>query len=318
MAIEGRTDLEAAELRALLALAEERHFGRAAEALGISQPALSKRLRRLEEQAGGRLVSRGYRDVRLTEPGRVLAEHARTLLRDAELALQASRHALAGGAGRLRIGFGVASIATTLPGVLLRFRRAHPRVQVVMRDMSSPAQLEALRREEIDLGFVRLPVADEALDGVPVHQERLVAALGPGGSWSGKAGLASLAGAPFVVCSRTVSASYYDHVMALCRRAGFAPRIAAETSELFSLLQLVRAGIGVALVPSAAAAMRVPGVAFEAVRLDEAGWQIGLLWRRSPEPAPLVEAFRRVALEDAGAETAPRARRPVARGRASR
>jgi len=307
MAINDPTpDLEAAELRSLLALADQRHFGRAAEALGISQPALSKRLQRLEEKVGGRLVSRGYRDVRLTEPGRLLLDHARALLRDADLALEAARQALQGGAGLLRIGFGVASIAQTLPGILLRFRRSHPRVQVVMRDMSSPAQLQALRSEEIDLGFVRLPVADEALECALVHHERLVAALGPVGVWRDKAGLGSLAGEPFVVCSRTVSASYYDHVVTLCRTAGFAPRIVAETSELFSLLQLVRAGIGVALVPSGAAAMRVPGVKFKTVRLSEAAWDIGLLWRRGPERSPLLEAFLRTAFE--GTTEKPRAR----------
>ena len=301
-------DLEAAELRSLVALAAQRHFGRAAEALGISQPALSKRLQRLEEKVGGRLVSRGYRDVRLTEPGRLLLEHARTLLRNADLALEASRQALQGGAGLLRIGFGVASIAQTLPAILLRFRRSHPRVQVVMRDMSSLAQLQALRGEEIDLGFVRLPVTDEALECAPVHHERLVAVVGPGGAWKDKAGLASLAAEPFVVCSRTVSASYYDHVVALCRAAGFAPRIVAETSELFSLLQLVRAGIGVALVPSAAAAMRVPGVRLKTVGLPQAAWDIGLLWRKGPERSPLLEAFLRTALEGPGERTRTRAR----------
>jgi DNA-binding transcriptional LysR family regulator len=293
-------DLDAAELRSLVALADQRHFGRAAEVLGISQPALSKRLQRLEEKVGGRLVSRGYRDVRLTEPGRLLLGHARALLRNAALALEASRQAVQGGAGLLRIGFGVASIAQTLPAILLRFRRAHPRVQVVMRDMSSPAQLQALRSEEIDLGFVRLPVTDELLEGAPVHHERLVAALGPAGTWRDKAGLASLAGEPFVVCSRAVSASYYDHVVALCRTAGFGPRIVAETNELFSLLQLVRAGIGVALVPSGAAAMHVPGVRLKPIRLREAAWDIGLLWRKGPDRSPLLEAFLHTALESSG------------------
>jgi len=200
------TDLEAAELRSLVALAEERHFGRAAERLGISQPALTKRLQRLEEKVGGRLVSRGYRDLRLTEPGLVLLTQAEGLLRSAALALEVSRQALRGGSGLLRIGFGVASIAQTLPGILLRFRRSHPKVQVVMRDMSSPAQLQALRSEEIELGFVRMPVTDPALECTPVHHERLVAAVGPGAAWHDRIGLASLADLPFVVCSRAISA----------------------------------------------------------------------------------------------------------------
>jgi DNA-binding transcriptional LysR family regulator len=166
-----------------------------------------------------------------------------------------------------------------------------------MRDMSSPAQLQALRSEEIELGFVRMPVTDAALERTPVHRERLVAAVRPGAAWRDRAGIASLAEEPFVVCSRAISASYYDHVVALCRTAGFAPRIVAETNELFSLLQLVRAGIGVALVPSASAAMRVPGVRWKALRHKEAAWDIGLAWRKGPEKSPLLEAFLRTALE---------------------
>jgi DNA-binding transcriptional LysR family regulator len=289
-------DLETGELRSFVVLAEQRHFGRAAEILNVSQPALSKRLQKLEEKVGGALFLRGYREVRLTEPGRVLLERAKALLREAGQALEASRSATKGEAGRIRVGFGVATIADLLPEVLRRFRKTHPRVQVEMRDMSSSAQRLALQREEIDLGFVRLPIGDPELEGVPILHERLVAALGPGMLWRDKAGLASLADQPTIVaCSRSISASYYDHVVALCRTAGFTPRIVTETNELFSLLQLVRAGIGAALVPSAAAVMRVPGVRFKEVGLPEAAWDIGLVWKRGLEPNLIALAFAKVA-----------------------
>jgi DNA-binding transcriptional LysR family regulator len=295
-------DLDTALLRSFVVLAEERHFGQAALRLNVSQPALSKRLRRLEEMVGGPLLVRGYRDVRLTEPGRVLLERARSLLREAGQALEVSREAVRGEAGLLRIGFGVASIAELLPEVLLRFRRAHPRVQIEMRDMSSPAQVEALRRGEIDLGFVRQQPSSEAgIDWLPILRERLVAAVQPRSPWRDRPGLPSLARAPFVACSRAVSASYYDHVVALCRAAGFAPRIVTETNDLFSLLQLVRAGVGVALVPSAAAAMRVPGVRLKKVVEPAAAWDIALA-RRKQDSGPLVDAFVRVAREVTGAE----------------
>jgi DNA-binding transcriptional LysR family regulator len=250
---------------------------------------------------GGALLVRGYRDVRLTEPGRVLLERARSVLREAGQAIEVSREAVRGEAGLLRIGFGVASIAELLPEVLLRFRRAHPRVQIEMRDMSSPAQVEALRRGEIDLGFVRQPSSEAGIEWVPILRERLVAAVQPRSPWRDREGLRSLAPAPFVVCSRAVSASYYDHVVALCRAAGFAPRIVTETNDLFSLLQLVRAGVGVALVPSAAAGMRVPGVRVKKVAVAAAAWDIALA-RRKQDGAPLVEAFVRVAREVSGAE----------------
>ncbi len=290
-------DVDTSELRSLVVLAEQRHFGRAAEILCVSQPALTKRVQRLEQKVGGPLLLRGYRDVRLTEPGRILVERARALLRETGLALDASRRAVAGEAGLLRIGFGAASVARLLPEILLRLRRAHPGVQIAMRDMASPAQIEALRREEIDLGFVRMPVTDPQLEALPALHERLVAAVGPRSAWRDADGLRSLAREPFVLCSRAVSTSYYDHVGALCRAAGFAPRIVTETNDIFSQLHLVRAGIAVALVPSAAASMRVPGVRFKAIRLPQARWDIALVWRREREPPPLVHAFVRVARE---------------------
>jgi DNA-binding transcriptional LysR family regulator len=250
---------------------------------------------------------RRYRDVRLTEAGRLLLERARVLLRDADLALHVSRQAMAGEAGVLRIGFGVASLAKLLPEVLLRFRRSHPRVEIQMRDMSSPAQLLAIRREEIDVGFVRAPVRDPEVEAVPILRERLVAAVGPRVVYRDRVGLACLRDHPFVACSRAISASYYDHVTAVCRAAGFTPRIVQETAELFTLLHLVRAGLGAALVPSSAASMRVPGVRLRDTGLHEAAWDVALAWRRGSARGPLVTAFTRVA-RDAYADRPARTR----------
>jgi DNA-binding transcriptional LysR family regulator len=289
-------DLDTALLRSFVVLADERHFGRAAERLNVSQPALSKRLQRLEDLVGGTLVRRRYRDVRLTEAGRMLLERAPLLLRETERAIELSRGVVRGEAGLLRIGFGVATITRLLPEVLLRFRRLHPRVQIEMRDMSSLGQAEALRRGEIDVGFVRHQLGDPDVESVPILRERLAAAVQPRSPWRASDGLRSLAAEPFVVCSRSVSASYYDHVMVLCRAAGVAPRVVAEISDLFSLLQLVRVGVGVALVPSAAAAMRVPGVRLREVHHPAAAWKIDLA-RRRRDHGPLVDAFVRVARE---------------------
>ena len=116
----------------------------------------------------------------------------------------------------------MATIVRLLPEILLRLRRSHPRVQIAIRDMASPAQIAALQREELDLGFVRMPIADASLETIPVLREQLVAAVGVRSAWRERHGLRSLAGEPFVLCSRTVSASYYDQVGTLCRAAGFA------------------------------------------------------------------------------------------------
>jgi len=170
-------------------------------------------------------------------------------------------------------------------------RASVPDVEVRLRDMSTPGQLAAIRRGDIDVGFVRLPVDDPGVATRTVLHERLMAVLGPRNRWRAGDGLASLAREPFVTIARSTSASFYDHVVAVCRAAGFAPDIVQETNELFTMLMLVRAGMGVALAPSSSAFRRPPRVRFRAIALPEAAWDIGLAWHVDRAEEPLVRAF---------------------------
>ena len=284
-------NVDLADLRAIVTLEEMLHFGRAAERLHVSQPALSKRIKRIEEDIGGPLLVRGYREVHLTEAGRLLAERGRHLLREAAAAVELSQRAVRGEAGLLRIGFGIASILGLLPNVLLRFRRAHPAVQLQLRDMSTPEQVAALGAGEIDVGFVRLPVSDDRLVVRSVLDERLVAALGPRSPWNPRLGLRSVAAEPFLIIARARSASFYNHVLSICSASGFTPRVVQEANELFTVLSLVGAGLGVSLVPRSTALMRLPGVRFRDVKLPEAAWDIGMAWRRDSAGLPLIQRF---------------------------
>lgn len=284
-------DVDLSDLQALVVLAGTLHFGRAADRLHVSQPALSKRIRRMEERIGGPLLVRRYRDVRLTEAGRLLADRARHLLDESAAAVTLSRRAARGEAGLLRIGFGIASILGLLPEVLLRFRRAYPAVQLHLRDMSTPEQVNALVGGGIDIGFVRRPMSDKRLVTRPVLDERLVAALGPRSPWNPRIGLRSVAAEPFIIIARGRSASFYDHALSVCAATGFAPRIVQEAGELFTVLSLVRAGLGVSLVPRSAALMRLPGVRFRELTLPEAAWNIALAWHRDSAQVPLVRRF---------------------------
>ncbi len=279
------------EIKALLALADHLHFGRAAEQLNLTQPALSKQIQRLEQKVGGPLVTRGYREVRLTPAGTALLSRARPLWRDGVATLEAAQMAAQGRLGTLRIGFGIATILDLLPSALLRFRSAYPGVELRVRDMSTPGQLQALMRGDLDVGFVRLPVDDPRIVARPILHERLVAALGPKSPWRPRAGLASVAAEPFITIARTMSASFYDHVVAVCRAAGFTPNIVQEASELFTVLMLVRAGMGVALVPSASVFRGVPGVRVRPIAPREAAWDIGIAWSAERRDEPLIGAF---------------------------
>jgi DNA-binding transcriptional LysR family regulator len=280
-------DLQPTELRAFVTLAEQRHFGRTADLLHVTQPALTKQIQRLEEKVGGALVVRGYRDVQLTDAGRVLLARARVVLQESATALESARRAVRGEVGLLRIGFGIASIQQLLPDVLRRYRAAFPDVEIRLREMSTPGQVAALIGGQIDIGFVRLPVADTRIETRPILHERLVVALGGQTPWRARAGLASLAAEPFITIARSTSASFHDHVIAVCHEAGFTPRIVQETSELFTILMLVRAGMGVALVPSSATIRTPPDIRFRPLTTPTAAWDIGLAWSaaRATEPA---------------------------------
>jgi DNA-binding transcriptional LysR family regulator len=160
-----------------------------------------------------------------------------------------------------------------------------------LRDMSTPEQIAALGAGEIDVGFVRLPVSDPRLIVRPVLDERLVAALGPRSPWNPRLGLHSVAAEPFIIISRARSASFYNHALGMCAASGFTPRVVQEANELFTVLSLVGAGLGVSLVPRSAALMRLPGVRFRDVKQREAAWNIGLAWRREGDDLPLVQRF---------------------------
>jgi DNA-binding transcriptional LysR family regulator len=283
--------LEFAELRPFLVLAEELHFRKASERLFVSQPALSKQIQRLEEKVGGALFARTRRRVTLTEAGRVLIPLAKELLRDSEVAFDLAKEAVEGRAGTLRIGFGIATVSEILPRTILRFRRAYQHVELQMRDMSTPSQIAALLEGKIDIGIVRWPIAHAELDSLPLFRERLVAATPRSMAYKPKEGLASLRDRPFISLPRSASQTFHDHVLALCGNAGFAPRVVQEASELFTILNLVRAGLGVSLVPSSAVKMHVPGIRFHDLRTPEAEWRIGVAWNKLSEKRELISRF---------------------------
>lgn len=288
--------LEDRELRSFLVLAEQLHFGRAAKLLHISQPALSKQIKGLEEKIGGPLLVRNRRDVRLTATGTLLYGEARRIVRDLDSLFDATQAAVRGEAGRLRVAVGIATVHSLVPPALRKFREAHPRVEIQIGDMSTPRQIDALLAGEVDVGFLRLPVRHAQLIVRKVLKEQLT--IVASSSFRGPLTLEHIAQQPFIVIGREVSTTYYDHCMRLCASAGFSPRIAQEARDMFTLLNLVRAGMGVALVPRSAKQMRVSGVRFSDITRREAEWDVGVAWHRLHESA-LVRNFVDICLASA-------------------
>jgi DNA-binding transcriptional LysR family regulator len=282
-------------LRSFQVLAEQGHFGRASRALHLSQPALSKQIRQLEDEVGALLFVRGRRGAQLTRIGRLFADDIAPLLRHAERVLDHARRAARGDVGELRLGFGIAT-RLIVPRLVTAFRRAHPQVHVTLEDMSSPAQLDALERGALDVGFVRLPI-DRSLAHIPVIEDRLVLAV-PAARRDELARLSPrlLRDEPFIELAQSRSPSFHAHVLRVCARYGFRPRVVQSASESFTVVALVAAGMGIAVVPSGSTETRVGGVAYLPLGVPEARWRVGAAWVTS-SPSSVRDAFLRLLRE---------------------
>jgi DNA-binding transcriptional LysR family regulator len=281
--------MELTRLRSFIVLAERLHFGEAARLLHLSQPALSKQIRQLEVEIGAPLFDRGRHGARLTDVGSLFAEEARRLLRQADAALEQGRRAARGEVGRLAIGFGFSTV-TLVPRVISKFRLRHPGVEIELRDMSTPEQIDALRAGRIHIGFVRLP-AGRGLRRLPVLEDRLVLVLPAQAKVSYKPGdLSGSRDSPFIMLRRGLSLSLHEHIIRLCARYGFHPRVVQEANEFPTVLGLVAAGLGVALVPESQLRTQIEEITIQRIGDRAAHWQVGAAWRRE-KGSPLTAEF---------------------------
>jgi DNA-binding transcriptional LysR family regulator len=156
--------------------------------------------------------------------------------------------------------------------------------------MSTPSQVTALLEASLDVGILRMPIAHPELISVPLFREHLVL-VSTATIPKSHEGLAAFRDKPFILIPRSVSQTFHDHALNLCRHAGFTPNIVQEASETFTILNLVRAGLGVSLLPSSAVRLRVPGLRFHELHIKEATWRIGLAWNRHSEKGALISRF---------------------------
>lgn len=287
-------DLEFSELRAFVVLAGELHFRKASEQLFLSQPALSKRIQRLEGKLKGALFVRSRRKVELTDAGRRFLPKATKLLQDAEDALRETQATLEGRAGILRIGFGIASVSEIVPQTILRFRKLYPEVELQMREMPSPSQVASLLEGRLDAGILRMPLTNRKLASVPLFSEHLVLATAAHVHYRRKEGIHGFGNSGFIFVSPSISKTFYDRVLSLCHRVGFTPRVVQEANEILTILHFVRAGLGVSLVPTSAMRLKVPGVRFHELGWKEPLWRIGIAWNRGSEKLPLISRLVKV------------------------
>jgi len=275
-------------LRSFLALAGQLHFGRTARLLNVSQPALTKRIRQLESEIGGQLFRRGRNGTHLTDLGGLLRVEAGKLVLLADQLLNDMRRATRGEIGKLSIGFGFHTF-DLVPRVVAQLRRRAPEVQVKLRDMSTREQLVGLSSGTIDIGFVRLPVADD-FEQLPVIQDSLANVHSLESKGKRHLRLADCREEAFVMLSLERSPTFRQHTLRLCAKYGFSPRIVQEAHELSTLFALARAGVGFTVVPISACRAGTRGVRVHPISDKEALWTVGAAWRKG-EKSVLVARF---------------------------
>jgi DNA-binding transcriptional LysR family regulator len=309
-------DIETRLFRYFVALAEEQHFARAAERLGISPPTLTNQIQKLERDLGARLAQRkGNTGVALTETGRQFFNQAQRVLRQVEEAVAIARQAARGEAGRIELGYmtGV-SLVGLLEDWIGEFQRANPAIDIAMHNLVSIAQIAGIMRKELDAGFTRTPHQYPAgLKGIEIYRQPLLLALPGGHPLVRRKDISPemLRGETFVdrTPEPTVGFSGYSEVVAAI--GNFTPRVLKRDNNCIAVLNYVRLGHGIAVVPQIVKEMNFLNVVFRDIAADPVPQaSIAFVYRDDPSPSTkqLIKYMRRHALppHGPGARTQPR------------
>jgi len=288
--------VELRHLRYFAVVAQELHFGRAAERLHVAQPAVSQQIQRLEHELGVQLLERTSKHVRLTPEGAQLLEHAQRILSDADSLERLAGKVSRGQAGELRLG--VVSVATFsyLPQALRKFVQEADGVDVAVQVLDTPEQVDALVEDRLDVGLLRPWGHNKDLSIVNLHNERMILAISSAHPLAHRrqVSIGEFSDDPFLTYRRDRGEGYYDLVVGICRASGFYPRIVHELDEIYTITAMVAAGFGVALVPHAVALLKIPGVKYVPLKDPAASIGLAVAWS-SCRVSPVAERFIKVA-----------------------
>lgn len=286
---------EISQLRCFVAVAEELHFSRAAERLNMTQPPLSRQIRLLEHNVGAVLIERNSRTVRLTAAGRAFLPEAIRILRLAQEAALTARRAAKGEQGHLAIGFTSASGYSLLPEVVRRLRERCPGVSLTLKELVSTSQVEALNSGELDLGLMRPHAVNAELDTIPLVTESLMLALraDDADNWPLEPTLQSLHEKPFIMYSPFEARPFHQMLSERFAKAGVVPDIVEHIGQVHTMLALVRAGLGVALISEGAGRLKFDGLVMR--KMDTEPVHTVCVHRRDNEN-PVLHLFKREVL----------------------
>jgi DNA-binding transcriptional LysR family regulator len=289
--------MEMRELRSFVLLGQQLHFGRTAQLLHLSQPALTKQIRRVEEDLGCSLFQRGKHGTKLTSAGAQFLEEAKPVVSGFDRLVEAGRRLSRGDSGRLRIGFGFHTFEL-VPRLIARLRQLAPGVEISLRDMSTAEQTDGLRSRRIDTGFVRAPVSKE-FETMPVINDRLMLVSSTDSRLPEKATLRDCAEEPFILISNERAPTFRRHAIALCAKFGFYPRFIQDTNEVTTSLALVRANLGVTLIPQSFGTSHIAGVRSHELNDPAASWAVSAAWRRD-DTNPVLKRFIELLKQEIG------------------
>jgi DNA-binding transcriptional LysR family regulator len=298
--------MELRQLRYFVAVAEARSFSRAAERLHISQPPLSRQIANLERELGTRLLDRNQRSVSVTAAGRLFLERARDVLKGVDSAVASLRQVAEGEVGSLTLGFGGSAAYHVIPAILREFRARYPGVTVTLDQLPLIEQMPALKSRRIDLGFVLLPCDDPSIGFESMMRDRLVLAVPADHPLARRAAvqLREVKSYDFVGFLRAGRFGYRDHILDVCRQAGFLPRIVKESAPMVSVIGLVASGVGIALVPSMARRLQMADVRYVGLKDKHAHMDFAFAWNKE-QFSPVLKTFLSVARDTLRRGTEP-------------
>jgi DNA-binding transcriptional LysR family regulator len=289
---QGEKPLELRLLHYFIAVAETLNFSRAAERLHMAQPPLSQQIQRLEKEMGVQLFERTKRSVRLTSAGEVFLQQAYQTLAQVERAVHTAQRAAGGEIGQLIIGFVGSSAYGVLPAVIQAFRERFPHVELILRELTTVEQVQALHNEQIQIGFLRPPILDATLQHLTVQREPFLVALPvkhPRASTS-PVSLPALANEPFILVPSKLAPGLSHQMMEMCLQAGFQPRMVQEAVQFHVIISLVAAGLGIALVPASIHTFQRPDVVYLPLQGITTQAEIQVVWQRA-DRSPVVRSF---------------------------
>jgi DNA-binding transcriptional LysR family regulator len=288
--------MELRHLRYFIAVAEELHFSRAAERLHIAQPPLSQQIQQLEAQLGVELFHRKTkRQVQLTEAGQVFLQEAYQLLAQLEKAIELTQKTGRGEKGQLLIGFTSLVTYDLLPLILRRFREQFPEVELILNELTTTQQEQALQHRRIHVGFAHPPLEDNTLNQECIRREALIVAMLATHvlAEQEKISVRSLVNENFIMFPRHLGFGLYDQIVSLCQQGNFSPKVTQEAIQVQTIIGLVSAGMGIAIAPYSLQNVQRAGVVYRAFEDKTPLVETAVVWREA-EITPVVRAFLQV------------------------